>query len=291
MERPAASGCRRIRRGDGFGAAGTEGAGGRRRAAGGGARSQPGLARVRRAVRPTQRRRPPLRARLKAASLVLAVLAGLAAYGGFRLAEWPGFEVQRVIVTGNGHLSAEQVVAAAAVPHDRNLWLLPLGPVRRRVESLPWVAHVRLARRPPAFLRIEVTERVPAAVVPLDAGAAPGFALVDPGGHVLERGERKLWGYPLVRGAAPGAANFPRVIADLETLATEGVRVRELDVTPLGELVAVTYTRLRLDLGDDEDLSHKASLVNPIIARLGRRVAGVAALDLRAPGTPVVVYR
>ena len=242
-------------------------------------------------MRPPRRRRPRLRARLKAASLVLATLFALAAYGGYRLAQWPGFDVHRLLVTGNGHLTANEVIAAAAVPRDRNLWLLNLAPVRRRVAALPWVARVRLSRTLPATLRIELTERLPAAVVPLAVDGGAAFALVDGEGHVLERSDRVAWSYPLVRGIAPSSASFPHVVDDVQTLAASGVRVRELDVTALGELVGVTYTRLRLDFGDDSDLSHKASLVNPIIARLGRRVASVAALDLRAPKTPVVVYR
>ncbi|TAM78504.1 FtsQ-type POTRA domain-containing protein [bacterium] len=242
-------------------------------------------------MKPPRRRRAPLRARLKAASLVLAVLAALAAYGGYRLAAWPGFDLQRLIVTGNDHLTAGEVADAAAVPRDRNLWLLALAPVRHRVEVLPWVAHARLSRTLPAALHIEITERLPVAVVSLPSDGGAAFALVDATGHVLERNDSAAWPYPRVRGIAPSSADFPRVVGDVQTLAASGVHVRELDVTTLGELVAVTYTRLRLDFGDDSDLSHKASLVNPIIARLGRRVTSVAALDLRAPKTPVVVYR
>ena len=242
-------------------------------------------------MKPLRRRRLPLRARLKAASLVLAVLAALAAYGVYRLAAWPGFDLQRVIVTGNAHVTADEVAAAAAVPHDRNLWLLNLAPVRRRVEALPWVAHARLWRILPAALHVEITERLPAAVVFLASDEGGTYALVDANGHVLERSDHAAWDYPRMRGIALDSADFPRVVGDLQTLAASGVHVRELDVTALGELVAVTYTRLRLDFGDDSDLPHKASLVNPIIARLGRRITSVAALDLRAPKTPVVLYR
>jgi len=243
-------------------------------------------------VKRLRRRKPSLGARLKAGSLVLAVLAALAAYGGYRLAEWPGFRLSRVVVSGNVRVPSEQIVAAAAVPDDRNLWFVRLAAAQRRVAAIPWIATARLVRVPPSTLRIEVTERTPVATVP--AGAAegtPGYALVDATGRVLERDERPRWRQPLVLGASRTSGDFPRIVADLKTLADAGVRVRELDVTPLGELVAVTYSKLRLDFGDDADLTRKASLVNPIIARLGRRVSGVAALDLRAPRTPVVVYR
>jgi len=244
-------------------------------------------------VKPARRRRRPLRAKLKAASLVLLVLFGLCAYGAYRLAEWPGFHVQRVRISGNHRVTPAQITAAAAIPTDRNLWLVPLAPARRRIESIPWVLHAHLTRIPPATLRIDVTERTPAAVMALPAGGegTSPFVLVDATGHALEQSDRPSWPYPLIRGLTPKSADFPRIVADLETLAENGVKVRELDLTALGELVAVTYTRLRLDLGDDSDLARKASLVNPIIVRLGPRVSSVAALDLRAPRTPVVVYR
>ncbi|MDE2573252.1 MAG: FtsQ-type POTRA domain-containing protein [bacterium] len=224
---------------------------------------------------------------------MLAVLLAAILYGGYRMVEWPGFHLQRVIVSGNAHVPSQQIVAAVGVPANRNLWLVPLGPAAARVEAIPWIDRARLSRIPPATLRVRVSERAPAAVVALPAAVddASGYALVDAGGRILERANRPAWTQPIVRGIDPKSAEFPRIIADLRTLSAAGVRVRELDVLPLGELAAVTYTRLRLDLGDDSDLARKASLVNPIIARLGRRVARVAALDLRAPRTPVVVYR
>ncbi|MBV8148438.1 MAG: hypothetical protein JO092_05045, partial [Candidatus Eremiobacteraeota bacterium] len=43
--------------------------------------------------------------------------------------------------------------------------------------------------------------------------------------------------------------------------------------------------------GDDADLTKKAALVNPILAQVDRGRRRISALDLRAPGTPVVVYK
>lgn len=235
----------------------------------------------------------PLRARLKAGSLVLLVALVLAGYGGYRLAEWPGFHLQRVSVSGNLHVSSAQIVESAAIPRDRNLWLVPLGGAAARIARIPWIASVRLRRLPPATLHIDLTERTPVAVAEEPAGAfgIPAYLLVDAGGAVIERAQTPRWPLPILRGSDPRSPEFRRMVADLRTLGEAGVNVRELDLTRVGELVAITYTRLKLDLGDDADLAHKASLVNPIITRLGRRVSSVSALDLRAPGTPVIVYR
>jgi hypothetical protein len=44
-------------------------------------------------------------------------------------------------------------------------------------------------------------------------------------------------------------------------------------------------------LGDDEDIEKKIALIDPILAQTAKAGRHVATLDLRAPNTPVVVYK
>jgi hypothetical protein len=48
---------------------------------------------------------------------------------------------------------------------------------------------------------------------------------------------------------------------------------------------------IQIRFGDDDDLDRKRRLIAPILAQLGPRLADVRAVDLRAPGTPVVDFR
>ena len=53
--------------------------------------------------------------------------------------------------------------------------------------------------------------------------------------------------------------------------------------------MALTPRGVQLLLGDDEDLTRKIALIGPILSQTAKKK--ITAIDLRAPATPVVVYR
>jgi Cell division protein FtsQ len=113
--------------------------------------------------------------------------------------------------------------------------------------------------------------------------------------------------------AQTGPSTLPVFVAKGSTMPKPGVFVKDPDVARLrddygalsaahvvvvtlqydkfGDLVAIMRNRVQLLLGDDRILSQTAPLVGPILSQVaagGRRIAQV---DLRAPKTPVVVYK
>ena len=65
----------------------------------------------------------------------------------------------------------------------------------------------------------------------------------------------------------------------------------ELTFDRYGGLVATVRGGIRILFGDDADLEKKLTLVNPILSQLVRARGRVDAVDLRAPSTPVLVYK
>jgi len=107
----------------------------------------------------------------------------------------------------------------------------------------------------------------------------------------LNEGAVKVFGstwtaYP-AEGEPPLEAGEELDLRDMLVLETERI---ELEGRSAGAIsVAGTPRGVQLLLGDDEDLARKIALIGPILSQTaGRRIA---AIDLRAPGTPVVVYR
>ena len=114
------------------------------------------------------------------------VLLGLAAVAGLAWvllgSRW--LAVDRVEVLGAARLTPEQVRAAVDLAPGTPLARVDLAAVARDVRALPPVAAVEVERSWPGTLRVQVTERVPAAGVPtggrvtlLDAGGV-AFASV-----------------------------------------------------------------------------------------------------------------
>jgi hypothetical protein len=79
--------------------------------------------------------------------------------------------------------------------------------------------------------------------------------------------------------------------SDFERLIVRGIVARAVAFDKYGELVATLRNGITVQFGDDADLEKKAPLVDPILSQIAAGRRPVKSLDLRAPSTPVVVYR
>lgn len=154
-----------------------------------------GRRRNRRVREPTLVPRPPrasLSSQLKAALarwrrvLLLAgvaVVFGGAAYGGhYYVTHSRHFAVRAVRVTPTAHVTAEALIARAAVPPGVNLFAVDRDEVARAVAQEPWVARAHVRRELPSTLVLEVVERQAACTVALGA-----LYLADADGAVFKR--------------------------------------------------------------------------------------------------------
>jgi cell division protein FtsQ len=226
---------------------------------------------------------------------IVFLAIGVAAVAGLSYAAtWPGFYPQRVSVSGNRVVPTAQILARAAIRPRTNVWLQNMGAAADRIAAIPYVKQAVIHRSLPAGVRIAITERRPFAVV----RNASQRVLVDGDLRVLAqaRGSSAL---PVlfVRGALPAdgafatSADLRRLRDDVESLARAHVAVRSLHYDRFDDLVATTPGGISLLLGDDADLSKKTPLIDPIISQVSASGRKLAAVDLRAPATPVVVYR
>jgi cell division septal protein FtsQ len=244
-----------------------------------------------------RRRKASLAARIMPFWIFAIVLVALIGWGGAWLAQSTWFRVTRVGVDVPlaSPVSPDSVRAAAGISRETNVWLIDTRGAARRIEAIPYVDRatihrgqfpkpfVELAvtvRRPTACVRgggrdvtIDATARVlqagcaPAALPRFDAGAA---AVAAPGGTVAD----------------PEVA---RLLADAKTLGDANLAVRRLARDRFGGLTAVDVTGVTIQFGTDDDLAKKAALVEPVRKGVSNRT--IRAIDLRAPGTPVVVFR
>jgi cell division septal protein FtsQ len=223
--------------------------------------------------------------------LVLAIALGAALYFA---ATWPGFFPKHVSVSGNRFVSTAQILARAQIEPHANVWLQNMGAAAQRIESIPYVKTVRIHRLPPANVYVTITERAPFA----ELRNGSEHALIDRDLRVLQAdGDAAALPQIVVKdpiprpGAFLTAASVQRLRDDADTLAMAHVAVRSLRYDRFDDLIAQTRGGISLLLGDDSDLEKKTALIDPIISQVSASGRKLAAVDLRAPGTPVVVYR
>jgi cell division septal protein FtsQ len=243
----------------------------------------------------SRRRKRSAARRIRPFWIPLSLLGILAVAGVTFAVLWPGFDPKHVVATGNRVVSSGDIVKAARVNMNVNMWLQNSRAIARRVEAIPYIDNARVHRYPPSTVVVAVTERVAYAVVvsdeqsvlvdrhlrvlapQYDASALPTFTL--PPGVELDPGTF------IARRDAISLAN------DYDAMIAGHVVPLELHYDKFGGLVATVRGGIQILLGDDADLTKKLSLVDPILAQVVRKERGVSEVDLRAPGTPVVVYR
>lgn len=226
---------------------------------------------------------------------VLFTLAGIAVAGALAyFATWPGFDLQHVVVSGNRKVTTSEILQSARVSSNRSIWLENTGAIASRIGRIPYVASVSIHRLPPASLKIVVRERVPIAVLEVDDDTA----VVDRSLRVLEEpaGTQPLPVLSLESPLSlePGEFVTSKDALELrdayETLSANGTKVAVLSLDRYGDLVAQLPDGVRLLLGVPENLEKKTALAGEILSQ-ARGPRKISALDLRAPNTPVIVYR
>lgn len=238
-----------------------------------------------------KRRKRSAAARLRSMWLLLLMLVIAAGVAGYFAARWPALRPKHVVIIGNHAVSSRLIARRAAIDARKNLWLQDMHSAAARIAAIPQIGTVNIARSLPAGVTIRVTERVPFAAIRSGARRA----IVDHDLRVLDA--QFTAALPeLATDVAlprPGAFILDRAVLrlrdDYDRLNAAHVIVAKLGYDRFNELVGTTPRNVALLLGDDDDLARKIRLIGPILSQIGTRK--IAAIDLRAPGTPVVVYR
>ncbi|HTU68781.1 MAG TPA: FtsQ-type POTRA domain-containing protein [Candidatus Baltobacteraceae bacterium] len=246
--------------------------------------------------RARRRRGSPTRV-LRPFRLLLAVLAILAAVGLYLLSTWPALYPHTIDVEGNRVVSKDQIVERAHINLARNMWLQNTRAMAARIEAIPYIDTARIARRPPDTIAIRVTERVPFAFV--DSNGAR--VTVDRTLRVLQNGAPPALAgtLPVLRvvlpalpapGAGISSADVQTLAACAADLAAADVDARSLGFDRFGDVTVVLRNGVQVMLGDRASVTQKIPLIEPILQVVDRGRRKVAAIDLRAITTPVVIY-
>ncbi|MGH9179241.1 MAG: cell division protein FtsQ/DivIB [Acidimicrobiales bacterium] len=259
--------------------------------------SRPGPGPVRMDPRIRQRRlevrREEGRRRRRALLVCLAVAVTLAGAAGATRS--PLLDVDYVDVRGAEQTPRLEVLRAGGLDGHPAMVEVDSGSVARKVEALPWVRDATVRRDWPGTVRIDLTERRPAAVLPAGQGE---WAVADAAGRVLAVGADKPAALPVIGGVPqpgpPGsslgrdvrpalevAASLPPAlqprVADVASVAGGQV---ELQLVPPGGVVR---------LGPPSGLAEKLRVLQALLEQAD--LARLAVIDVRVPTAPALTRR
>ena len=222
------------------------------------------------------------RVRLTLIAAGLVLLAGAPLWGPLFLRQLSFFRVRKVEVIGARYVSVGEVIERLRVDTTASIWD-PTGPLAARLASHPQLRRVRVRRKLPGTLVVDIDENLPVALVATNDGLkaydARGVALpidlartpID--APIVPRRDLGILAFlGLLRTEAP--ALYDRV-SEIRVVDADEV-VIDLDGTPVRAMRDVSTARLAEIQSVEEDLArrgfHAAELdlryKDQVIARL-----------------------
>lgn len=216
--------------------------------------------------RTNMRRRKNKRKKL----IIRAVLGGTFLIAGLVVALLLFFNINKISVTGDGVYSSEEIIRVSEIEIGDNLIFLSKNRINKLItEKLPYVGSVKLKRRLPAHLEIQVTKTDAVFGIAQDGF----YTLLDRDGKVLETNveyigtDKTLLNAGKVVSAVVGEKIvleneklFPRIEEVYETCEKVGLQgITEINITELHNIKVVYQGRITLELGktDGDRLSKK----------------------------------
>lgn len=192
------------------------------------------------------------------------------------------FRVRRVEVTGARYASPDEIVSRLRIDSAASVWD-DVAPLEERVRLHPSVREVRVVRRLPGTLVVEVTENPPVALVQTggSTGARGGLVAVDQSGRTLPIDPSATdVDLPVLRVRDTVAL---RLLGEIrEALPGLFARIGDVSRTARGDLaIRLTEPVARLVLAPADISIDRLAEIIPVEADLDRRKASAVELDLR----------
>lgn len=219
-------------------------------------------------------------------ALLLTTLVGLAAHQVYRS---PHFQVQRISVRGNQHLSVGEVRSLLAGLEGQHVLQVDIDEWRVRLLESPWVADARLHRVLPGTIEVAIVERTPLATM---RSGDQLFLLDDTGGIIDEYGPQYAdIDLPIVDGLerdGPMSADrrrrellLSRILSALSARSDMLARISQIDVSDAHDVVVMAQNdEARVHLGD-RDFTERLRSYFELKGALRERVPSIDYVDVR----------
>ena len=247
--------------------------------------------RTRQSVRPTSVSRNSERARQQRArrrrknQVIFRMICGLLICAAIVLAPTVFFRVSHITVTGDTRYTEQELIDISGVQEGDNMFFLDFDHIAQTLQKeYPYLDTVKLHRKLPSTLQIEVTDCIAALSVQVDNG----YLLMDMDGKVLEKTDEIADNTAEVIGAQAGDLEVGNVVGkkkkklqtvlDLMNLMTQYGMNDKVDRVDIGKAYDV---RMRFDdrytilLGNLSELEHKIQFLQAILKETSLPETGI----------------
>jgi cell division protein FtsQ len=219
--------------------------------------------------------------RVRIGAVVLAAVGIIAAAVALYRSDL--FLIAAIEVEGVSELTADEVIATAAMPEGSTLLRFPRADMEARLASHPWIAAAHISRGFPDSLVVHVEERVPAALV--DTGET-AFWLVDSDSRVLGQRTpdttqtapviRGLVDFEPVTGERSESESLANALLVLDGLSDEMLaRTRAISAPSVDLTTLMTTDDVEVLVGSAEDIEKKDAVALRILEEQAETVVHI----------------
>ncbi len=207
----------------------------------------------------------------------------------------PVFQINDIVITGSEKNAKAEVLIASKIREGKNIFTVNKKSSEKKIKALGYIEDVKIKRKLPGTIVIEVTESIPAAYlehgdayvgineeglalcrvskvsVPSDCAIVKGLGVKTAEvGHYIE----------LEKGRDDEYEILKKLLSTFEKYSWNG-QITEIDVTKKNDIVFRYGERLKIEFGGTEDYDVKFSTIASTIAAISQNPEGVINLQTK----------
>ena len=159
----------------------------------------------------------------------------------------PLFNIKTIEVQGNQKVTENEIISLSQVQIEQNTFQINKKKTKKQIKQNAYIGKVKISRKLPSTLIIQVEERKPAYLLEY----AGGYVYVDKQGYLLEIAQDKLE-LPILQGAVTGVSEFSvgnrLCVEDLETLSSIAQIMEVAEINELSNLIT------RIDISQTKNI-------------------------------------
>ncbi|MGL5439204.1 MAG: cell division protein FtsQ/DivIB [Filifactoraceae bacterium] len=209
----------------------------------------------------------------------------------------PFFPLRDIEIVGNSSFTAEQLVTKGEIDTTKNIYLINNSHIEKKIMEDSYVQKVRVKKKFPRSLLVEIYERKPVATINFQGG----FALIDEDSNVLKI-EQNFSGSvkPLIIGSDikelkvgeklnSDDRKLGAIIKLVKNIQGLGIvqSITQISVAEPSDINLLTTQGITVLLGDGSDMNEKLLRLNQILVDLQTKGINSGYVDMRFDAYPV----
>lgn len=169
-------------------------------------------------------------------TILIGIILGILAF----LCTSDLFNICEMEIVGNEQVSQEQILELSEIKLGDNIFLCNQIKTKNNLSSNPYVEEIKITRKLPDKIQIQITEKQKAYVIELDTG----YAYIDNQGYVLEIADTKI-DKPVLQGYSTTKEDI-----------LPGTRLNEEDLERLGDVLKIVKS------SNEIQIQEKITIIN-----------------------------